>query len=305
MTQSRPVLMLSALDLELREVRAHLTGLRSAPHPAGTNFETGRLAGRAGEITIAATGQGNPRAAVIAERAIAMFTPQALLFVGVAGALKDEISLGDVVVATKIYAYHSGKESGDGFLARPVAWQAPHKLLELARKVYRDEPWTERIRPDPPNSTPLVHFAPLAAGEVLLNSRDAAIAERLRTMFNDAVAVEMESAGVALASELNGSLPVLVIRGISDHADHAKHANDEAGWQPRAAAHAAAFGVALAAALIAAGIGAPGGGLPAPPGGRQPARDGMPRDGTPRDAPPDAGTHLLTDIFGEGRRDTY
>jgi nucleoside phosphorylase len=89
------VLVLTALDLEYEAVRAHLSDLREHAHPAGTLFETGWLPGGR-QVTIAVTGEGNQGAAVLAERGIAMFRPRAVMFVGVAGALKDDISLGDV-----------------------------------------------------------------------------------------------------------------------------------------------------------------------------------------------------------------
>jgi nucleoside phosphorylase len=249
-TGHHPVLVLTALDLEYQAVRAHLTGLRRQPHQQGTLFETGHLPGREEEITIALTGEGNAGAAVLAERAMSMFGPRALLFVGVAGALKDDIELGDVVVATRIYAYHGSKEQDEGVWTRPRAWEAPHDLEQLAHYIARDRSWTGYLPAGAPGQPPTVHFKPIAAGEVLLASRLTETAQRLRQVFNDAAAIEMESAGIAQASQFNRSLPALIIRGISDRADGAKAALDGAGWQPRAAAHAAAFAVAMAIEII-------------------------------------------------------
>ena len=254
-----PVLVLTALDLEYQAVRAHLTGLRRQPHPQGTLFETGYLPGSEGEITIALTGAGNAGAAVLTERAMSMFGPQAMLFVGVAGALKDDIELGDVVVATRVYAYHGSKEDDDGVSTRPRSWEAPHELEQLAHYIARARSWAECLPAAAPDRLPEVHFKPIAAGEVLLASRLTETAQRLRRVFNDAAAIEMESAGVSQASQFNRSLPALIIRGISDRADGSKHVLDKAGWQPRAAANAAAFAVALAAEIIARDAGEPGG----------------------------------------------
>jgi nucleoside phosphorylase len=250
-TGGHPVLVLTALDLEYQAVRAHLTGLRRQPHPQGTLFETGRLPGHETEITIALTGEGNAGAAVLAERAMSMFSPQALLFVGVAGALKDDIELGDVVVATRVYAYHGSKEQDEGTWTRPRSWEAPHDLEQLAHYIARERPWAGSLPADASGRRPAVHFKPIAAGEVLLASRLTETAQRLRRVFNDAAAVEMESAGVSQASQFNRSLPTLIIRGISDRADGGKATLDGEGWQPRAAAHAAAFAVAMAAELTA------------------------------------------------------
>ena len=251
------VLVLTALDLEYQAVRAHLSGLREYSHPAGTLFETGQLAG-GGQITLAVTGEGNPGAAVLAERAITMFGPQAVMFVGVAGSLKDDVGLGDIVVGTKIYAYHGGAEADDGFLARPRAFEAAHELEQPARRIARTGSWASRLGPGSPAALPKVHFKPIAAGEVLLNSRDAPLARQLRRTYQDAAAIEMESAGMSQASHLNRGLPAITIRGISDRADGAKHAADEAGWQPRAAAHAAAFAATLAEEIMARSAAGPG-----------------------------------------------
>jgi 8-oxo-dGTP diphosphatase len=96
-----------------------------------------------------------------------------------------------------------------------------------------------------------VHFKPIASGEVVLDSRKSPTAHLLHHFYNDAVAIDMEGAGMARASQLNHSLPALVIRGISDRTDGLKGNADAAGWQERAAEHAAAFAVALAAEIIA------------------------------------------------------
>lgn len=252
---TRTVLVLTALDLEYKAVRNHLTGL-SLTRKEGTLFERGQLPGGC-DITLALAGHGNLGAAALAERAREAFAPRALLMVGVAGALTDDLTLGDVVVAEKIYAYHGAKEEGGDHLARPSAWDADHELLQLAHYVSRAESWTRYLPSDPLRRRPAVHFKPIAAGEVVLNSRNTPLARQLHRNFNDAVAIEMESAGIAKAAGLARSLPVLTIRGISDKADGAKHAADQAGSQPAAAENAAAFALALAAELHATSASTP------------------------------------------------
>jgi adenosylhomocysteine nucleosidase len=241
------VVILTALDLEYEAVSRHLTELEPVGEE-GTLFERGKLPGY-GAVTLALIGESNLSAAALAERARAAFSPRALLMVGIAGALKNDIGLGDIVVATKVYAYHGGKEEGSERLNRPRAWEADHALLQLAHYVGRGEAWTRYLVPDPARPRPAVHFKPIAAGEVVLNSRDSPLAAHLHRDFNDAAAIETESAGIAQTGGLSRSLPVLTVRGISDHADGAKRAADQGGWQPAAAANAAAFALALTAQL--------------------------------------------------------
>ncbi|MEV0660433.1 5'-methylthioadenosine/S-adenosylhomocysteine nucleosidase [Actinomadura luteofluorescens] len=230
-----PIVVLTALDVEYEAVREKLDAPQVHRHPQGTRFEVGRLTGSKCRIALALVGKGNQSAAVLAERAIAEFSPVALLFVGVAGALHTHIALGDVVVATHVYAFHGGTSEDDGFKSRPRVWEASHGADQLARHVARIRAWTGEV-----------HFGPIAAGEVVLNSTVSAYARWIRQHYNDALAIEMEGAGVAQAAHLNKSLPVVVVRGISDRADGTKQTTDREQWQARAVANAAAFTVALA-----------------------------------------------------------
>ncbi|GLY88777.1 hypothetical protein [Actinoallomurus iriomotensis] len=69
--------------------------------------------------------------------------------------------------------------------------------------------------------------------------------DRLPGRGDDAAGIEMEGAGVSIAGHLNQSLPVLIVRGISDRADGTKGTTDRRGTRETAARHAAAFAFAL------------------------------------------------------------
>jgi adenosylhomocysteine nucleosidase len=238
------VVVLSALSVELRAVRPYLTSTRTVRHDAGTHFVVGTAGKHRRRVAATVTGEGNHSAAIIAERAIALFRPQALVLVGIAGSLRSDVRLGDVVVATRTYAYHGGRAEPDGLMSSPRCWEAPHELSQLARFVDLESSWHTgpgRGR----RRAPEVHFGGIAAGEVVLDSRQSSLADHLRQHYVDAIAVEMESAGIAQAGHLNRSAPTLTIRAISDTADGTKSATDAAGWRVRAAANAAAFAVAL------------------------------------------------------------
>ncbi len=243
------VVILTALNLEYTAVRALLTDVSMRSHK-GTRFELGRFEGGDCRVALALVGKGNQAAGILAERAIDEFSPVAVLFVGVAGALRRRIALGDVVVATHVYAYHGATSEDDGAKARPRTWEASHGADQIARHVDREGKWLSRLPVD--TAPPQVRFGPIAAGEVLHNSSRSYEAEWIRQHFNDSLAVEMEAAGAAHAGHLNG-LPTVVVRGISDRADGTKQDSDAGGWQSRAAANAAAFAARVAEELVAEG----------------------------------------------------
>lgn len=241
------VVILTALNLEYQAVRRRLAGPQVHRHERGTRFEVGTVRGTSCRVALGLTNKGNHSAAVIAERAIQEFSPVALLFVGVAGALWDTPRLGDVVMATHVYAYHGGTSEDDGLKARPRVWEAAHGVSQLGSHLARMNDWID----DTPGHgrAPQVHFGAIAAGEVVQNSKISAEAQWIRQHYNDALAIEMEAAGVAQAGHLNGA-PVAIVRGISDRADGTKSSAKDRNWQPRAAANAAAFAIRLAVELV-------------------------------------------------------
>ncbi|GAA1103941.1 5'-methylthioadenosine/S-adenosylhomocysteine nucleosidase family protein [Streptomyces javensis] len=241
------VVILTALNLEYQAVRRKLAGPQVHRHERGTRFEVGTVPGTSCRVALGLTNKGNHSAAVIAERAIQEFSPVAVLFVGVAGALWDSARLGDVVMATHVYAYHGGTSEDDGLKARPRVWEAAHAISQLGSHLARVDDWADGTPGH--GRAPQVRFGAIAAGEVVQNSKISAEARWIRQHYNDALAIEMEAAGVAQAGHLSGA-PVAIIRGISDRADGTKNSAKDRNWQPRAAANAAAFATRLAVELV-------------------------------------------------------
>lgn len=244
------IVLLTALNVEHDAVRDLLTDVEERTCTGGTIFEVGELAAHPGRrVALGVTGTGALPAATLTERALTEFSPTAILFVGIAGGLRDWLEIGDVVVATKIHSYQGGRSEDDEFLVRPNAWLISHELEQLARRLPRDPRWHAGLPKAVGEHAPAVHFEAVAAGDVVLNSRTSAEAERIRRSFNDAVAIEMESAGFAHAGHLHGRVSMATIRAISDRADGTKNVTDGRGGQRLAATSAAAFATALAAAI--------------------------------------------------------
>jgi nucleoside phosphorylase len=239
---ARCAVILTALPLEHRAVLTHLTGVRSERHPKGNIYDRGSLTidHHQWDIGVVQVGMGNTPAAIQTERAIDHFNPGMLFFVGVAGGLKD-VHLGDVVVASKVYAYESGK-AGDDFHTRPEVGRSSFRMTEIANSLARDEQRRKL------HALPRVIVAPIAAGASVVTSTDSTVIQLLRQSYNDAVAVEMEGHGFYEAIHANSDLPALVIRGISDLIDNKGEA-DAAHSQELAVRNACAIAFEILADL--------------------------------------------------------
>jgi nucleoside phosphorylase len=192
--------ILTALPVEYLAVRSHLADLREETHPQGTIYERGRFVanGQTWEMGIAEVGAGNAGAAVEAERAIVYFKPDVLLFVGIAGGIKD-VEIGDVVAATDVYAYEIGRVEGQAFLTRPKTGSSAYTLVQRAKSEARKGEWLQRLSQSG-SLQPRVFVAPIAAGEKVIASKESEIFKFIRVSYNDAVAVEMEGFGFLQAA---------------------------------------------------------------------------------------------------------
>lgn len=245
----RKAVVLTALPVEYLAVRAHLVEFCEEVHPEGTIYESGRFGEGTDSwsVSIAEIGATNTRASMEAERALSHFKPDVLLFVGVAGGLKD-VALGDVVAASKVYGYEAEKALAT-FQPRPEVGETSYRLQQRARAVARNTDWHRRITESP--AAPKAFIGPIAAGEKVVADTRAPVFEFLRSQYGDALAIEMEGRGVLVAAHANAGVDAIVIRGISDLVDD-KAAADAAGSQERAARHAAAFAFELLARLTVA-----------------------------------------------------
>ncbi|WP_183091225.1 effector-associated domain 2-containing protein [Streptomyces radicis] len=242
------VVVLTALEVEYRAVRAHLERTDAVVEERGSRFEVGVARGGAdeGRVAIHMVGPGNPAAAALIERAVTLFAPRTVLFVGVGGGRKD-VALGDVVAGDEVYDYETGKDTAEGFLPRQKTHRSGHRLVQHARSVVAADRWQDRIDL-PVRGRPRAYVKPIAAGGRVITSPDSQVARALAASAGDALAVDMEGYGFLAGAHLNPHVDALVIRGISDLLGDKGEAHDER-WQPVAAGNAAAFAFELIAGL--------------------------------------------------------
>lgn len=238
--------ILTALRVEYLAVRGFLYNIKEEIHPQGTIYERGRFTDeeQSWDVGIVEIGEGNSGAALEAERAITYFNPDIILFVGVAGGVKDVV-LGDVVASTKVYGYESGKV-GQAFKSRSDIGLSAYVLEQRARAEAKKADWLKRLAIS--DATPRVFVAPIAAGEKIITSTKSEVFQFLRSNYDDVIAVEMEGLGFLEAVRANPQVSAMVIRGISDLIDN-KTEVDKTGYQAIAASHASAFAFEILAKM--------------------------------------------------------
>jgi nucleoside phosphorylase len=239
----RTILIMTALHVEYAAVRLFLNDVKELVHPAGTVYERGRFAsdGMEWDIVIVETGTGNTIAAIETSRAMQMFQPSMVLFVGVAGGLRD-VAVGDVVAADYVYMYESSKMTST-LQSRIKTLGCGYPLVQRARAVRRSDAWHKRIAS---GLKPRGFVGPIASGEQVIAGEDTPTHALIREYCGDALAVEMEGWGFLFGAHTNGDIQSLVIRGVSDMTA-GKDPVLDLTMQPIAAEHAAAFAFELIA----------------------------------------------------------
>ncbi|MFF3347670.1 substrate-binding domain-containing protein [Streptomyces sp. NPDC002779] len=233
--------------MEYLKVEAHLTeagATKTGPDEldGGTRAAVYELSGRVlWRVYLAKTGTGNTTTATAVSSWLAKVQPDAAFFVGIAAGRKDAVPR-DVVIADIVYDYQRGKQSEQGFHARPRSWEPPGEVLSTAEQVAHELA---------PLLTGRIHVKPIASGDTVIDSSYAPEHGIIRTHYEDTAAIETEGAGFARAVQSRAStgLKWLLIRGISDLADGEKKGLEAAGGQQDAALNAAHVAVRILLAL--------------------------------------------------------
>lgn len=240
------VLIMTPMAIEYQAVAKYLANPKrfvheKAPHAA---YTVGEFIGKHHkyQVIIREPGQLPIEMALATQEAIQHFHPQIALQIGVAGGIKD-VTLGDVLVATKVYSYEGGKEDKDGFKARPAMGGGSKELLAYAQIMSKSDEWKTRTHDGAHRSR--IFFGAIASGSKVVANSNSPTYQNIKKHFNDSLGVEMEAYG--FISALN-AVHGMVIRGISDLCEGKAEASDER-WQPVAVDRAAAVGFEILAKI--------------------------------------------------------
>jgi len=244
-------LIITALEEERAAVLDLLTGHRRierAGEDSNTYYEavvqSEREDGAAYRVLVTSlVGMGPSLAASKTTLAVLQWHPRHVLMVGIAGGVRSQVQLGDVLVSRQIADYTDGKLSPDGREVRWRAYPADASLLDAASHFTHG--WEDLLTQQRPgDGRPRCHIGVIASGgDVIAHAQ--AIASYQET-WGKLVGVEMEGGGVALALHNTPDRPrFLMIRGVSDHADEQKNTAEVQRWREYACAVAAAYAVGL------------------------------------------------------------
>ena len=178
---------------------------------AGMKFVKGTLKGQT--AVVVRSGIGKVNAGICTQILADEFQVGAVINTGIAGSLKAEINIGDIVLSTDtmqhdVDAREFGYPLGQIPRMETLTFLADEKLRKLAKEV------CEEVNPD----------IQVFEGRVTSGDQFVADKETKEKIIENtqAYCTEMEGAAIGQAAYLN-KIPYLVIRAISDKADDSAH----------------------------------------------------------------------------------
>jgi nucleoside phosphorylase len=196
-------------------------------------------------VAVRALAAGPMSAVNLVRDLLAVWQPDNLLLIGIAGGIRG-VNLGDVVVSSQLINYEPGKLVGGRLEPRPQVYRSAPELAEKVLTIGRFRR-LEKIsvpRPDGRAESSRVVIGDVLSGSKVIADNEAV--QQLTASWTSVRAVEMEASAVAATlAEMPSPPKFLMIKGICDKAD-AEKCDD---WQQYACAVAAAVATELIDAL--------------------------------------------------------
>ncbi len=198
--------IIGAMEIEVEGLKKEMQVCRTV-EKAGMNFFEGTLCGQ--NVVVVRSGVGKVNAAVCTQILIDDFGVNLIINTGVAGSLKKEIDIEDIVIATDVlhhdvdatlFGYKKGEVPQMGVLS----FKADEKVSELAKEV------SEEVNPEIK-----VFRGRIVSGDQFIF--DKAVKAQIKNTF-EGFCTEMEGTSIGHTAWLN-NVPFVIIRAISDKAD--------------------------------------------------------------------------------------
>ena len=217
--------IIGAMELEVEALKEQMD-VKNIIEKASMKLYEGTLRGK--DVVIVQCGIGKVNAGICVQILADLFQVDAVINTGVAGSLRAEINIGDIVVSTDACEHDMdvtalGYKQGIIPQMKESFFKADRQLVEAAIEVCRE------VNPDIN-----VYEGRVLSGDQFISGEE--IKNKLIDLF-DGSCTEMEGAAIAHAAFLN-EIPYVVIRAISDKADGSAHM-DYPEFERAAAAHSA------------------------------------------------------------------
>lgn len=198
--------IIGAMESETAQLYAMMTDT-NIKTIAGMKFHQGKLKGK--DVVIVRSGVGKVNAGICSQILVDHYQVDAIINTGIAGSLKNEINIGDVVLSTDavqhdVDAVTFGYEAGQIPQMDVKEFKADERLLKIGMEC------CQRVNPE------IQTFAGrIVSGDQFISSKEKK--NWLKDTFGG-YCTEMEGAAIAQAAYLN-QIPFLIVRAISDKAD--------------------------------------------------------------------------------------
>ena len=198
--------IIGAMEVEVKELREMMENPQ-AQTVAGMTFYQGMIKGK--DVVVVRSGIGKVNAGICSQILVDRYQVEGIINTGIAGSLRNEINIGDIVLAT-VAVQHDVDATGFGYPLGEIPqmgikeFPADEKLRALA------EACSKKANPDIQ-----VFCGRVASGDQFISNKEKK--NWIQDNF-DAYCTEMEGAAIAQAAYLN-NIPYLVVRAISDKAD--------------------------------------------------------------------------------------
>ena len=198
--------IIGAMEVEVKELREMMENPQ-AQTVAGMTFYQGTITGK--EVVVVRYGIGKVNAGICSQILVDRYQVEGIINTGIAGSLRNEINIGDIVLAT-VAVQHDVDATGFGYPLGEIPqmgikeFPADEKLRALAEEC------SKKANPDIQ-----VFTGRVVSGDQFIMSREKK--NWIKEQF-DGCCTEMEGAAIAHGAWRN-EIPFLIIRAISDKAD--------------------------------------------------------------------------------------